>query len=154
HALCGTCKAAPVLEASITLVEQSAFTVGLACTISTSVLADSDGMMAIAKVCQLCGWSQGRGRAVTTPLISTSPAQHSGVFTHAALAPVTDAAGQCSVVVATPTTPTGPGRDGAGVLAAGVLGPGVRAPDVLVPGALAPDALAPGVLVLGVLVPG
>ena len=136
HALCGTRNAAPVLEAKSTLVEQSACTVGLACTMFTLKVADSLGMMAIAKVCQLCGWLHGMGLAETTPLKSFTPAQHSGVVTQAAPAPVTDAAGQCLVVVATPNTPTAPGvlaPTAPGVLAAGVLAPGVLAPGGLLP---------------------
>ena len=50
------------------------------------------------------------GLAEMTPLKSFTPAQHSGVFTQAAPAPATDAAGQCSVVVATPNTPIAPAR--------------------------------------------
>src|SRR5579863_7857602 len=123
HALCGTGNAAPVRDAKSTLSEQSACTVGLACTMFTSKVADSLGIMAIANVCQLCGWLHGMGLAETTPLKSFTPAQHSGVFTQAAPAPVTDAAGQCSVVVATPNTPTVPGRDAAGALVPGALGP-------------------------------
>src|SRR5215469_9051891 len=148
HALCGTCSAAPVREARSTFSEQSACTVGLACTMFTLKVADSLGIMAIAKVCQVCGCVHGKGLAVMTPLKSSTPAQHSGVCTHAALAPATEAAGQCSVVVATPNTPTGPGRD-----ARGVLVPGALVPGVLVPGVLVPWVLVPGVLVPGGLLP-
>src|SRR6266702_1271574 len=117
HALCGTCRAAPVREARSTLAEQTACTVRLACTMFTSKVADSAGIMAIANVCQVCGWLHGTDPAVMTPLDSFTPAQHSGVFTHAAPAPATDAAGQCSVVVATPNTPTAPGTDAPGEFA-------------------------------------
>lgn len=141
HALGGTCKAAPVRDARSTLVEQSACTVGLACTMFTSKVAESEGMMAIAKVCQVCGCEHGKERAEMTPLKSFTPAQHSGVVTQAALAPGTDAAGQCLVVVATPNTPIGPGREALGVLAAGVPVPDVLVPDVLGPGVLAPAGL-------------
>src|ERR1700722_15169965 len=116
HVLGGTRSAAPVREARSTLAEQSARTAGFACTMFTSKGAESLGIMAIANVCQVCACPHGMERAVMTPLISFPPAQHSGVFTHAALAPATDAAGQCSVVVATPNTPTAPGRDAAGEL--------------------------------------
>jgi hypothetical protein len=68
--------------------------VGLACTMFTLKVADSLGIMAIANVCQVCGCVHGTELAVTTPLKSFTPAQHSGVFTQAALAPVTDAAAQ------------------------------------------------------------
>src|ERR1700722_18253606 len=62
-----------------------------------------------------------------TPLKSFTPAQHSGVFTQAARAPAA-AAGQCSVVVATPNTPTAPGRDAPGEFApAGPLPAGLPA---------------------------
>src|ERR1700742_3520022 len=98
HALGGTRSAAPAREARSTLTEQSACTVGLACTIFTLKVADWLGIMAIANVCQVCGCVHGMGLALTTPLKSFTPAQHSGVFTQAALAPVTEAAGQCSVV--------------------------------------------------------
>jgi hypothetical protein len=95
HALGGTRNAAPVREAKRTLAEQSACTVGLACTMFTLKVADSLGIMAIANVCQVCGCVHGTGLAEMTPLKSFTPAQHSGVFTQAAPAPVTDAAGQC-----------------------------------------------------------
>src|ERR1044071_3584582 len=77
----------------------------------------SAGIMAIANVCQVCGWLHGVGTTVMTPLVSTIPSQHSGVVTHLALAPFTPAAGQCFVVVATPTPPTPPGRAALGELA-------------------------------------
>src|SRR4051794_5306220 len=121
HVLAGTRKAAPVREASSTLAEQTARTVGLACTMFTLKVAESLGMMAIANVCQLCGCPQGREPAVTTPLTSFTPSQHSGVVTQAAPAPATDAAGQCLVVVATPSTPTAPGRDAAELAPVGPL---------------------------------
>src|SRR5215469_1650399 len=111
HTLRGTRRAAPVREARRTLSEQTALTVALACTMFTLKVADSAGIMAIANVCQVCARPHCTDLAVTTPLKSFTPSQHSGARTHTAPAPATDAAGQCSAVVATPNTPTAPGSD-------------------------------------------
>src|SRR5215469_11368891 len=101
-------RASPTRERSSTASEQTARTVGLACTMSTLKPAASDGMMPIANVCQLCGPSQGSVLAVMTPTFSTSPFQHSGDAGQRAPAPGTAAAGQLLVVVAIPYVPSGP----------------------------------------------
>src|SRR6516225_9053458 len=66
-------------------------------------------MMPIANVCQVCGPLQGSALGVAmSPLVATSPSQHSGAAGQRAPAPATDAAGQCAVVVAIPNVPIPP----------------------------------------------
>src|SRR5215472_13255785 len=108
HRLREISRARPARDRSSTLNEQTARTIGLACTMFTLKADASEGMMPIANVCQECGPVHGREFAVMTPLTSTSPFQHSGACGQRAPAPGTAAAGQWLVVVAIPNVPIAP----------------------------------------------
>lgn len=89
--------------------------------------------MAIANVSQTCGRAQGRLLAVTFPVISTSPFQHSGACGHRAPTSGT-AAGHPLMTVGIPKTPgTDPAAGGreedpSGASAALPAGERTRAP--------------------------
>src|SRR5215472_19043149 len=108
HRLREISRARPARDRSSTLNEQTARTIGLACTMFALKADASEGMMPIANVCHECGPLQGKGLAVMTPSTSVSPSQHSGACGQRAPAPGTDAAGQWLVVVAIPNVPIGP----------------------------------------------
>src|ERR1700681_2418897 len=84
HRLRGISRARPTRELSSTGYEQTALTVGLACTMFTLEAEASVGMMPIANVCQSCVPVQGSELSVMTPSCSNSPFQHSGDAVHRA----------------------------------------------------------------------
>src|SRR5260370_21024706 len=105
HWPAGICRAWPARDRSRTWEEQAARTAGLACTMLTSKVDASEGMMPIANVCHVCALSQGNAPTVMTPSFSFTPFQHSGDAGQRAPAPGTDAAGQWLLVVAIPNVP-------------------------------------------------
>src|SRR5215472_10690512 len=101
----GIRRARPTRDRSSTGSEHTARIAGLADTMSWSNVPTSAGRMPIANVSQLCGCEQGWLWALTLPLMSTVPCQHSGSFGQRAAAIGTDEAGHPLVTVGMPNPP-------------------------------------------------